>query len=133
MLALGISAIGKVGPAYYQNVKTLPEYYAALDAGALAVVRGIGSRPTTCCAARSSMRSPATSAFPPMAMASTSHATSRPSSASCASWRTTAWSKLAADEIVVTPKGRLLVRSICMVFDRYLREKRERATYSKVV
>ena len=33
----------------------------------------------------------------------------------------------------MTPKGRLLVRSICMVFDRYLREKRERATYSKVV
>ena len=41
--------------------------------------------------------------------------------------------ELAPGEIVVTPKGRLLVRSICMVFDRYLREKRERATYSKVV
>jgi len=35
--------------------------------------------------------------------------------------------------IRVTPKGRLLVRSICMVFDRYLRERRERASYSKVI
>ena len=33
----------------------------------------------------------------------------------------------------VPPRGRLLVRAVCMVFDRYLREKRERATYSKVI
>jgi len=36
-------------------------------------------------------------------------------------------------EIVVSPRGRLLVRTICMVFDRYLREKRKGATYSRVV
>jgi oxygen-independent coproporphyrinogen-3 oxidase len=34
---------------------------------------------------------------------------------------------------VVTPKGRLLVRAIAMLFDRYLREARERASYSKVI
>ena len=33
----------------------------------------------------------------------------------------------------VTPLGRFFVRNICMVFDRYLREGRERATYSRVV
>jgi oxygen-independent coproporphyrinogen-3 oxidase len=41
MLSFGISAIGRVGPTYYQNVKTLPEYYAALDAGRLPVARGV--------------------------------------------------------------------------------------------
>ena len=41
--------------------------------------------------------------------------------------------ELAPDWISVTPKGRLLVRAICMVFDRYLRETRERASYSKVI
>jgi oxygen-independent coproporphyrinogen-3 oxidase len=49
--------------------------------------------------------------------------------------------KLAADGlveiepewIVVTPKGRLLVRALCMVFDRYLRERQARAGYSKVI
>ena len=37
------------------------------------------------------------------------------------------------DWITVTPKGRLLVRSICMVFDRYLRQGRDSLRYSRVV
>jgi oxygen-independent coproporphyrinogen-3 oxidase len=41
--------------------------------------------------------------------------------------------ELGPDWIVVTPKGRLLVRTICMVFDRYLRETRARASYSRVI
>jgi oxygen-independent coproporphyrinogen-3 oxidase len=35
--------------------------------------------------------------------------------------------------ISVQPAGRLLVRAIAMVFDRYLRADRERARYSKVI
>jgi oxygen-independent coproporphyrinogen-3 oxidase len=41
--------------------------------------------------------------------------------------------ELEPDWIVVTPKGRLAVRAICMLFDRYLREARERADYSRVL
>ena len=41
--------------------------------------------------------------------------------------------ELQPDWIVVTPKGRLLVRAVCMLFDRYLRTSRERARYSKVI
>ena len=37
------------------------------------------------------------------------------------------------DWIIVTPRGRLLVRPICMVFDRYLRAAQQRARYSQVV
>jgi oxygen-independent coproporphyrinogen-3 oxidase len=33
----------------------------------------------------------------------------------------------------VLPPGRMLVRVISMVFDRYLREGRQRASYSKVI
>jgi len=33
----------------------------------------------------------------------------------------------------VNPSGRLLVRAIAMVFDRYLRMDRERIRYSKVI
>jgi oxygen-independent coproporphyrinogen-3 oxidase len=36
-----VSAIGKVGPTYAQNVKTLDEYYDILDTGRLPVLRGI--------------------------------------------------------------------------------------------
>ena len=35
--------------------------------------------------------------------------------------------------ITVTQKGRLLVRAVCMVFDRYLRAERSRAGYSKLI
>ena len=35
--------------------------------------------------------------------------------------------------ISVTPRGRFMVRSICMVFDRYLREKRPGGRYSRVI
>lgn len=40
LVALGVSAIGRVGNAYYQNAKTLPEYYEQLQQGRLPVVRG---------------------------------------------------------------------------------------------
>ena len=48
---------------------------------------------------------------------------------------------LAADGLVelserslrITPRGRLLVRTVAMQFDRYLREARERAQYSRVI
>ena len=36
-------------------------------------------------------------------------------------------------EIRVTAKGRLLVRNVCMVFDRYLRQDQERRRYSRVI
>ena len=32
-LSFGISSISKVGPSYYQNVKTADEYYDAIDTG----------------------------------------------------------------------------------------------------
>ena len=41
--------------------------------------------------------------------------------------------ELPPERIVVTAKGRLLVRVICMVFDRYLRIARECASYSKIL
>ncbi|MGI9245641.1 MAG: oxygen-independent coproporphyrinogen III oxidase [Steroidobacteraceae bacterium] len=40
LIGLGVSSIGKVGDSYIQNMKTLPEYYGALDRGELPVHRG---------------------------------------------------------------------------------------------
>jgi oxygen-independent coproporphyrinogen-3 oxidase len=37
------------------------------------------------------------------------------------------------DWLGVTAKGRFLVRNICMVFDRYLRQGRDSLRYSRVV
>jgi oxygen-independent coproporphyrinogen-3 oxidase len=41
LIGLGVSSIGKVGATYYQNAKTLDEYYGALKDGRLPVQRGI--------------------------------------------------------------------------------------------
>lgn len=41
LVALGVSAIGRVGATYSQNAKTLDEYYDHLDQGRLPVVRGL--------------------------------------------------------------------------------------------
>jgi len=41
MLGFGLSAIGRVGPTYYQNVKSLDDYYDTIDAGRLPVWRGL--------------------------------------------------------------------------------------------
>jgi oxygen-independent coproporphyrinogen-3 oxidase len=133
MLALGISAIGKVGPAYYQNVKTLPEYYERLDAGFLPVARGIELE------ADDLLRRKVIHALACNFRLSTTSLGvdfDRYFATELAELRRLADDglvEITPEAIVVTSRGRLLVRSICMVFDRYLREKRERATYSKVV
>jgi oxygen-independent coproporphyrinogen III oxidase len=41
LVALGVSAISRIGNTYSQNAKALPEYYAALRAGRLPVERGL--------------------------------------------------------------------------------------------
>jgi oxygen-independent coproporphyrinogen-3 oxidase len=41
--------------------------------------------------------------------------------------------ELGPDAIAVTARGRLLVRTVAMVFDRHLREQRESARYSRVI
>ena len=41
LIALGVSAIGRVGATYSQNVKTIDEYYDAIDHGHLPVARGL--------------------------------------------------------------------------------------------
>jgi oxygen-independent coproporphyrinogen III oxidase len=41
LIGLGVSAIGKVGPTYSQNAKTMDEYCDLLDQGKLPVTRGL--------------------------------------------------------------------------------------------
>jgi oxygen-independent coproporphyrinogen-3 oxidase len=137
MLGFGISAIGRVGPCYYQNAKRLDDYYAALDAGRLPVVRGIELTSddlvrraviqALACHFRVSIESIELAYLVDFR---------KYFDAEMKDLRRLAFEglvELGPDWIVVTPKGRLLVRSVCMVFDRYLREREARASYSKVI
>ncbi|HEX6267170.1 MAG TPA: oxygen-independent coproporphyrinogen III oxidase [Burkholderiales bacterium] len=137
MLGFGVSAIGKIGPTYYQNRKVLEEYYAELDAGRLPVARGIEL--TQDDLVRRAVIQALTCHFRvSIESVELAHLIDfqRYFAAELADLRKLALDglvEIAPDWIVVTPKGRLMVRTVCMVFDRYLRERAARATYSKVI
>jgi oxygen-independent coproporphyrinogen-3 oxidase len=137
LLGLGLSSIGQIGPSYYQNVKALERYHAALDAGRLPVLRGIELTPddlarralihALMCHFRVSLEALELSYLVDVKRAFADELRSLERLAA------DGLVELEPDWIVVTPKGRLLVRAVAMIFDRYLRQARERERYSKVI
>jgi oxygen-independent coproporphyrinogen-3 oxidase len=137
LMAFGVSAIGKVGPTYAQNVKSIEEYYDALDQDRLPVLRGIELTPDDL------LRRAVIQAL----MCHFEVSIESIEIAHLVNFREVFAAELddlramqAAGLVQVTekwisvqPAGRLLVRAIAMVFDRYLRADRERARYSKVI
>ena len=137
LVGLGVSAIGKVGPTYAQNVKALDEYYARLDGGELPVLRGIELSPDDL------VRRAVIEAI------ACQFAVSRESISLAYlidfdkyfATEMRDLEHLVDDGLVevdeewihVTPRGRLLVRAVCMVFDKYLRAAEQRARYSRVM
>ncbi len=137
MMSFGISAISKIGPSYCQNVKTLDEYYDRLDNGILPAYRGIEL--TADDLLRRSIIQALMCHFEVSIEAlEIAHLIDfkRYFAAEIADLREMeASGLLTLDDkwITVQPGGRLLVRAIAMVFDRYLRSDRERVRYSKVI
>ncbi len=137
MLSFGISSIGKVGPTYSQNVKTLDEYYDRLDANTLPVFRGIELT------ADDILRRSIIQAL----MCHFELSIESIESAHLIDFRKYFAAELDdlkelerggllrvdREWITVLPPGRMLVRAISMVFDRYLRADRQRTRYSKVI
>jgi oxygen-independent coproporphyrinogen-3 oxidase len=137
LVALGVSAIGRIGATYYQNAKTLPEYYASVQQRRLPVVRGFALTPDD------ELRRAVIMAL--MCQGRVEFAAIR--SAHRVDFRETFASELVqlqalADAglveiepgaIAVTASGWFLVRAIAMVFDRYLSGDRLRDRFSKMV
>jgi oxygen-independent coproporphyrinogen-3 oxidase len=137
MLGFGVSAIGRIGPTYYQTAKQLADYCGALDAGRIPVQRGIELTAddllrraviqALSCQFRVSIES--------IEIAHLVHFRRyfADELAELRALEQDGLVEIQPDWIVVTPRGRLLVRTICMVFDRYLRGRRQGAAYSKVI
>ena len=137
LLAFGISAIGKVGAAYVQNVKTLDEYYDRLDAQALPVLRGVELNADDLIR-RDVIQKLMCDFDLDFATAEGRHGIVfaeyfAPEIAALGPLAHDGLVELTDRAIVVTPRGRLLVRTVAMQFDRYLREAKERAQYSRVI
>ncbi len=137
LLGLGVTSIGKVANTYSQNVKTLEPYYEALDAGRLPVLRGIEL-------SRDDMlrRDVITRLICNFEL--DFGAVEQAWSIDFNDYFGDALEQmrgmhddglLSLDEkgIQVHAKGRLLIRNICMNFDRYMAEKRDQQRFSKVI
>ncbi len=137
LLAFGISAIGKVGAAYVQNVRTLDEYYERLDAQVLPVLRGI-ELDADDLIRRDVIQRLMCDFDLDFAAIEAKHGIRfaeyfAPDLAALAPLAADGLVEVGATGIQVTPRGRLLVRTVAMQFDRYLREAQERARYSRVI
>lgn len=136
LIGMGMTAIGMVGDCYSQNQRTLEDYYAALDAGHLPVMRGV-----TLDADDKLRRVIITQLICHFTL--DLNAVEQKYGIRFADYFATELAELNtmqqdglldvdAKSIRVRPAGKLLIRNICMVFDRYLREKQEKR-YSKVI
>jgi len=137
LVGLGVSAIGAIGPTYSQNFRALDEYYDCVDEGKLPVMRGIEL--TADDLARRAVIQALMCHFSLSKEAiEIAHLIrfDRHFATELAELREFEKLGLLAMEdgwITVTPKGRFLIRSICMVFDRYLRHDQEVRRYSRVI
>jgi oxygen-independent coproporphyrinogen-3 oxidase len=138
LIAFGVSAIANVGPSYSQNVKELDNYYARLGQGELPVLRGI-ELTSDDLVRRSVIQALACHFSVSKESVGIAHLVDfdryfAREMQDLEALADDGLVELEPDWIHVTPRGRLLVRAVCMVFDRYLRESQARlARYSRVV
>ena len=128
MVALGVSAIGNVQGAFVQNTKKLPEYYAAVGSGRFPIERGyaldqddeIRRHVITELMCNFRLAVPAVEQRFGINFAEYFHdelaTLSAPSDSPAADGLVT----VEPHRIEVNPVGRMFVRNICMVFDKYL-------------
>jgi len=137
LIGLGVSSIGKVGPTYVQSEKALDKYYERIDAGELPVLRGLQLTADDLVrrAVIQALACQYTLAKESIALAYMIDFDEY-FAAELADLR-----RLEEDGLVelddewihVTARGRLLVRVVCMVFDKYLRKAEKRGQYSRVM
>jgi oxygen-independent coproporphyrinogen-3 oxidase len=137
LVSCGVSAIGAVGSTYSQNVKTLEAYYERIDNNELPIERGIEL--TMDDALRRSLIQSLMCQFElsvgaleqafPIVFADYFAPELEKLEALAAEGLLT----ISAEYLSVTLKGRLLIRNICMVFDRYLHEQPATPRFSKTI
>ncbi len=137
LVAIGATSIGMVGPSYAQNMRTLDEYYDRIDQGRLAVFRGVEL--STDDQLRRDVITRLICHFTLDFASVESRWRIRFSDYFAAEMTNLQGMandgllEITADGIHVLPKGRLLIRNICMRFDAYLSSKESMGSFSKVI
>lgn len=137
LIALGVSAIGRIGATYSQNAKTLEEYYDALDQGRLPIVRGLAVTRDDLLrrAVIMALMCQGQVQFESIELGhlidfKTYFARELDAMADLA-----VHGLVTVDNagIQVTPTGWYLVRAIAMTFDRYIQVDQDRARFSRII
>ncbi len=136
LIGLGSTSIGQVGDSYSQNLKELEAYYERIDAGSLPIFRGYELN-----ADDKLRRAVITDLICHFVLekAKVEQAYNirfddyfATELGELAAMEQDGLLTLSAERIQVADAGKLLIRNICMVFDRYLREKQNQR-FSKVI
>ena len=137
LLGFGITAIGQVGPTYSQNVKRLDEYYDRISRGVLPILRGVELTPDDLLR-RALIQCLMCHFEVPIESLEIAHLIDFHSYFArelqdLQPFADAGLLQLGKEWLTVTPVGRFFIRNICMVFDRYLREQRQRSGYSRAI
>lgn len=132
LIGLGATSIGMVHDSYSQNIKDLDAYYARIAEGRCAVFRGVELD------ADDKLRRAVITAlichfeidFRQFHSDFTDYFASE--LAALHDMQADGLLEQSANAMRVLPQGRLLIRNICMVFDRYLRDQKQ-PRFSKVI
>jgi oxygen-independent coproporphyrinogen III oxidase len=136
LIAMGVTSISKVGDSYSQNVRELPSYYERLEGGQLPVFRGIELE------FDDRLRREVITQLICHFKLDTGTIERKHSIgfqdyfqrelAELAPMQADGLVQVKPGSIEVLPVGKLLIRNVCMVFDRHLRERRGHS-FSKVI
>ena len=137
LVAMGVSSISSVNNSYSQNDKDLKRYYAAIDAGKLPIIRGLSL--TQDDIIRRTIIQQLSCHF--QLAFETIEKQYDINFNDYFSVELEELKAMQADdllsrtdrEIQVTPAGRMLIRNICMVFDKHLRQQTGKQSFSKVI
>jgi oxygen-independent coproporphyrinogen III oxidase len=138
LLALGVSSISKIGASFGQNMKTLDEYYEALDRGVLPITRGF-ELSSDDLVRRDVIMDLMCQGDVNMRQISDTHGVVfqeyfAPEIAQLRQqFEPEEMVEVSEDRILITPKGRFFLRGIAMVFDHYFQSQVNPGRFSKLI
>lgn len=136
LVGLGMTSIGKVGNSYSQNMRTMAEYCAAIDAGHLPLYRGVELDKDDLLRREIITELMCNFALDTQTIAAKYEINFAEyfavEQSEIAQLQQDGLITIAGSRIAVQPAGRFLIRNVCMVFDKYLRQSKEQR-FSKVI
>jgi oxygen-independent coproporphyrinogen-3 oxidase len=137
LIALGVSAIGRMGATYSQNAKSLDEYYDALRHDQFPIVRGLALTRDDLVrrAVIMALMCQGRVEFESIELAHLVRFADyfKPELEELKTLQEFGLVELSAESVQVTPTGWYFVRAVAMTFDKHLRADRVRERFSRII